>query len=176
MCPHQQLPWWPVKSLGTGKRMHLALGRFHLLREGSQGCLWTPRKGGNTRESARVENSAVLISGQKGLVPGSVGCFCINTCRLFNRSSLASATAVRRPGGQLPGIRPGAPEAKELSLLLPVLPLELGSHSYHAGVSSSSTGAHMDMSGLSCKMLCFLWAAGKSPCPLAHSGGSGKSC
>lgn len=49
--------------------MQLALGRFHLPREGPQGCLWTRRKEGNTRESAKLKNSAVLISGPKGLVP-----------------------------------------------------------------------------------------------------------
>lgn len=57
-----------------GKRKQLALYRFHPTppQEGSQGGLWTPRKGGTTRPSARLPNPAGCLSEQEAPVPRSV--------------------------------------------------------------------------------------------------------
>lgn len=119
-------------------------GQTPLPQEGSQGCLWTPGKGGNTRGSARLKSPAVSLRvGGSGARKREL-CFCLNTYSLLSGGPPArplSGDPVRRPGGLFARDQARVTRSRGV-LTLPslILPPELGPHGRCACPASPARG------------------------------------
>lgn len=106
-------------------------------------------------------------------MPGNVSFVCMNSSRLLSRSPLPSSCQDTWGSICLGSDQGHLEQKRALSWPLLILPVELGSHSDCATVSSPFTGAHADMSGLSCKVVHSLREAVRS---IAHSRYLAESC